>query len=233
METFQIVPKRVARFLTSVVIILTIASFSANFAQHVLGITLKGLVHPLNVGQDSSLPTWYSSISLLICSFLLLLISFAARKKNQPYIVHWFMLSLLFLYISMDEVATFRETFFRALRPVIQTDGLFHYRWTLFAIPFVFLFLLSYVKFLAHLPKQIRHLFILSGVVFVFGAIGMEMLASLSHSLYGTRNMLYVTVTAIEEFCEMFSVVIFIYTLLSYLQMQGIQEIRLCLSRNS
>ncbi len=232
METFQISPKGVARFLTLIVIILTIASFCANFAQYVLGITFKGLVLPLNVDRDSSLPTWYSSISLLICSFLLLTSSLIARKKKQSYTVHWFILSLLFLYISVDEVATFRESFFVTLRPVIHTDGLFHYRWTLFAIPFVILFLLSYLKFLAHLPKQIRNLFILSGTVFVSGALGMEMLAGLTDSLYGAKNMLYVTVTAIEEFCEMFSVVIFIYALLLHLQMQGIKEIRLCLSRN-
>lgn len=232
METFYLSPKKVARFLTTTVIILTIASFAGNFAHHVLDITFRGLVFRLNVGEDSSLPTWYSSIALLLCSLLLSLIGWTASKKNQPYIVQWFILSLLFLYISMDEVATFRETFFRSLKTVIQTDGLFHYRWTLFGIPFVILFSLSYLKFLAHLPKKIRNLFILSGVVFIFGAIGMEMLASLTDSLYGTRNMLYVTLTAIEEFSEMFGVVIFIYTLLLYIQMQGIQEIRLSLSRN-
>jgi hypothetical protein len=232
METFHISAKKVARFLISIVIVLTIASFAASFAHNVLGITLRGLVSRLDVGVDSSLPTWYSSITLLICALLLLLIGFIARKTRQPYVIHWFTLSALFTYISVDEVATLRETFFRALKPIIHTDGVFQYRWTLFAIPFVIFFSLSYLKFLTHLPKQIRRLFILSGIVFIFGALGMEMMASLTDSLYGTQNMLYVAITVVEEFCEMVGIVIFIYTLLSYLQMQGIHEIRLCLTQN-
>ena len=83
-------------------------------------------------------------------------------------------------------------------------------------------FLLFYIKFLLSLPKRIMILFIVSGAIFVAGAIGFEMLASRYFSLYGdiSGGTMYAVFYTFEEFFEMLGIVIFIYTLLSYIAIQ-------------
>lgn len=60
-------------------------------------------------------------------------------------------------------------------------------------------------------------LFILSGVIFVSGAIGFELLGGWQDDMHGRNNLLFCVLYTCEELFEMFGVVIFIYTLLSYI----------------
>ncbi len=228
MHTFHLSPKRITRFLIWVSVGLSIASFAGNFAWYVLGTTVKDLTLRLDVGSDTSLPTWFASFILFLCFLLLGFITGIKKQKGDRFFVHWFTLALLFLYISVDEVATFRETIGRAVRDSVPTDGIFYYNWVIVGIPFVIVFALAYIKFLAHLPKQIRRLFVMAGSLYVLGALGCEMVASLIHSSYGAQNLLYAFVTTIEEFLEMVGVVLFLQALMSYLSLQQIDQVKIC-----
>ncbi|MGJ3249458.1 MAG: hypothetical protein ACFE0I_25730 [Elainellaceae cyanobacterium] len=228
MQTFYISPKRIMQFLLGIDLALSIASLTGKFSLYVLKTSVVGLVWRFDVGSDTSLPTWYSSFVLLICSLLLALIGLTKKQKGDRFIRHWFCLSLLFLYISVDEVATFRETLGQAARSVVETDGIFYYNWVIVAIPAVIVLALTYLKFLAHLPKPIRRLFVLSGSLFVVGAVGFEMVSSLVHSRYGVQNMMYASATTVEEFLEMIGVTIFLYALLVYVESQQIRGVQIC-----
>ncbi len=64
--TVSISPKKVALVLTIIVICLSIVSLAGQFSRYVLGHgNLFRLVRLFNVGEDSNIPTWYSSITLL------------------------------------------------------------------------------------------------------------------------------------------------------------------------
>ena len=58
--------------------------------------------------------------------------------------------------------------------------------------------------------------------------VGAEMFAGRYDDLYGAQNMTYAMITALEEFCEMFGVVVFIYALLSYMN-SNLKEVHFCL----
>ncbi|GAA3535630.1 hypothetical protein GCM10022394_14040 [Zobellella aerophila] len=60
-------------------------------------------------------------------------------------------------------------------------------------------------------------LFVFSGVVFVSGAIGFEMLAGRYVELHGKGNLIYSFFYTCEEFLEMLGIVIFIYAVLMYM----------------
>jgi len=94
---------------------------------------------------------------------------------------------------------------------------LLYYAWV---IPYgiaLMVFIITYIKFLMSLPKQIIILFVVSGAIFVAGAIGFELLGGRQHDLYGTNNLTYRFFYTCEEFLEMLGIVIFIYTLLLYI----------------
>lgn len=82
--------QKIAKFLTLLVLGFTLANIAGVFMQYVFGFRrLDRLIGLLNVGDDSSIPTWYSSFALLICAVLLMVIAIAKSKRKAPYFRHW------------------------------------------------------------------------------------------------------------------------------------------------
>ena len=187
-----------------------------------------GILELLNVATDSSIPTWYSSLSLLFCSILLAAITVAKKRQGGSYAVHWGILAGLFLLMSIDEVAAIHERVGGALgRALVSAagftpSGLIYYAWVVPGIALVFVVVLAYLRFLAHLPKSTLLFFLLAGGIFLAGAIGMEMLgALLDYEVRDPSNSTHITyavVVAIEESLEMLGIVVLIYALLSYVR---------------
>ncbi|BAY99071.1 hypothetical protein NIES37_30500 [Tolypothrix tenuis PCC 7101] len=217
-------PRRVGILLTIVVIALSIISFAGQVSTYVIGHgRVFGLVRLFDVGQDSNIPTWYSSIMLLFCSLLLALIAKSQKTARTRYILHWKVLAAIFLYMSIDEVAMIHENADLILGSHISRTGFLHFGWVAVGIPLTIIFVLSYLKFLIHLPKKTRLLFVVAGAIFVSGAIGAEMFAGRHEEIYHL-DLTYAMITAVEEFCEMFGIVVFVYALLSYIK-EHLQEV--------
>jgi hypothetical protein len=82
----------------------------------------------------------------------------------------------------------------------------------------VFIFVIAYTNFFINLPRKIGLLFILSGVLFVGGALGMELIGGWYAFTCGTDNLMYRTVAMLEEMLEMIGIAVFIYSLLTYIR---------------
>ena len=80
--------------------------------------------------------------------------------------------------LSLDELARIHETLIRPVRRLLNTSGLFYYAWIIPGLILVAAFLLVYVRFLANQPQRLRWGLIISGAVFVAGAIGFEALSA-------------------------------------------------------
>jgi len=74
----------------------------------------------------------------------------------------------------------------------------------------------AYARFLFHLPAQTRRMFIVAGVLFVAGALGVEQVTEIYLKDHSTNSLGYSLLTAAEEGLEMISVVLFIHALLSF-----------------
>ncbi|MFK5937894.1 MAG: hypothetical protein QM497_05785 [Sulfurimonas sp.] len=127
---------------------------------------------------------------------------------------------MIFLFLSIDEMISIHENFTRITKLLVDTTGLLYYAWI---IPYgiaLIIFILTYSKFLLHLPKNIMLLFILSGSIFVLGAIGIEMFGGENVELMkGSNDSLhYAVLYTIEETLEMLGIALFIYTLLTYIK---------------
>jgi hypothetical protein len=188
------------------------------------------------VGFDSSIPTWYSSLVLLLCSVLLAAIAVATKQRNDRYTFHWGLLSFIFLLLSMDEVARIHEGAIGEVSTYVATSmgytpkNFLSYFWVVPGAIFVLVVLLMYLRFLAHLPKKTLLLFLLAGLIFVGGAIGVEMTNAQLESLLlsgatdsnSTSNkvlkVLFLMMITIGEALEMLGVIVFVYALLSYMR---------------
>ncbi|MEG4489089.1 hypothetical protein QUB04_29130 [Microcoleus sp. D2_18a_B4] len=170
-----------------------------------------------NVDGEGNIPAIYSSLALLFSSLLLGAIAHVKNLDSDRYKNHWKILSFIFLGLSLDEIAQLHEHLI-GLRSVLNATGVFYFTWI---VPFGFLvaiFLLSYSKFVFHLPVATRKLFAAACALYIGGAMGMEMPGGYLASTTGAENVSYVIVTTIEESLEMLGIVVFIHALISYIK---------------
>lgn len=170
-----------------------------------------------DLDQEGNVPTFYASASLLFCGALLGVIAAAKRKQPSRDFVYWLFLSAIFVFLSVDESASLHERLITPIRDSLSTTGIFYYAWVIPYGCFVILMVAIYSRFVFGLPAKIRFLFLLSGAIFVGGAIGGEFIGGYWYESYGVDNLTYALITMFEESFEMVGIVMFIYGLLCYL----------------
>lgn len=177
---------------------------------------MHGLAPLLNFDNESNIPTLYSSFALIIASILLCAIGLAHKSANEPSVA-WLFLAIIFLFLSIDEMASIHERLIEPLRESLNTTGLLYFAWVIPYGCILLVFVTLYLKFLWQLPKSISLLFIISGTMYVAGAIGFELLGGRHFELYGRANIGYAAYYTCEELLEMIGIALFIYTLLTYI----------------
>lgn len=226
-------PKRVAAILGS--IIATLAGLHVFVS--ILWLTwqhaLFGIHRLFNLGTEASIPTYFSALQLLLAAILLSIISRNEYKKNNPDRWRWALLATGMLIMSVDEVSQIHDVLIADIvRPIVRdVEGFsvntWYYAvfgqapWLVVFLPLVGVLLAVFVPFLRRLPRRYLILFVSAGVIFVGGAIGVEMIEAylISHEI---RGYVLQANRVIEETCEMAGILIFIYALLNYISDQRI-----------
>ncbi|WP_404790658.1 hypothetical protein [Altericista sp. CCNU0014] len=139
-------------------------------------------------------------------------------RNREIYFRYWQSLVIIFLYLSIDETSVIHERL-NKVDYFFKTGGFFYFAWVIPAIFMVSIFVLFYLRFLAHLRPKTSRLFWLSGIIYVLGALGIEMIgASIAESSgEGLVGLTYTICAHFEEGFELLSLSIFIYALLDYL----------------
>jgi len=221
-------PKTVTKYFLLIILFL--------FLAHIAGLISRfgfnhpsvfGLVDKFKLDWEQNVPTFYSSSILLLCSFLLSMIAFVKRKKGEQNL-DWFGLAAIFLFLAIDEAAGFHELLTDYVRITLHTSSFLFFAWVIpYGVALV-IFLLIYLRFLFRLPRKTCVLFIVSGILYVGGALGFELLGGQCKEMYGDVALYYVFST-IEELLEMIGMVLFIYTLMDYINLY-INDLRLRIS---
>jgi hypothetical protein len=211
----------VIRWLIYLAIIFTLLSITGQLYKSrgpVFSETLEALINKTDLDVENNIPTYFASMLLLFNSTILGVITFIKWKEKNYYKAKWMILALVFLFLSMEEIVGFHESVMALLRSLLQGEGFFYFTWVIPAIILVGLFGFWYIPFLVHLPKRTRLLFILSGSIYIAGAVGFEMLGGKYFSDENFNVLLYSMITTLEEDLEFTGIICFIYTLLKYLQ---------------
>jgi hypothetical protein len=201
-------PKKVFIALICVTVLLILVSVYLNFL-NLLNIEVFRVTRRIfDLDTERNIPTLYSSVTLLGSSILLGYIAYLTRLTGGRFSILWAVLSLGFLFLSVDETAYIHENFSE------DVAG-----WIFVVAPFVILFLLGYIRFFLHLPTSTKLYFLLAGFLFIGGAFILEFIGSWRISLAGENNLATTLVfTTIEESFEMFGINVFVYSLLLYLR---------------
>lgn len=216
--TYKIDPKIVLRnFLYVIIFLLIINLIGVISFNH---FDFDYFLRPLfDFDTERNIPTLYSSIALFFCSVLLTSIASLYKRIDKTY-MYWLGLAVIFLFLSIDEIASIHEKLTNPTRELLHTDetGMFRFAWIIPYSIVLVIFLLSYLKFLYNLPRKIGYLFVLSGGIFVIGALGLESLGGLP--IFRSNKLIYSLLLTSEEFLEMLGIVVFIYTLLYFITIE-------------
>jgi hypothetical protein len=211
--TIDLSARRFPAFLLVVSVALLGAHLVINLWHHFADIPREPawpwlLRQGFDVDQEHNLPSWFSSFLLGCAAWLLWLIARRARAEGMAWSRHWMALALGFLLLSIDEVAGLHET----LNTMIEIP------WTVPGGIVAVLACLAFVPLVRSLPRRTATLFVVSGISFIFGAIGIEIIGTgIAIDELHLATLKYNLWALLEESLEMLSIVLFIYALLRYM----------------
>ena len=215
------IPRFYFRYNLGFIFFLFIANFLGAYGQLVKRIPFKiDSLFALNVEQN--IPTFYSGIILLFSSLLLLITHFTLKKEKIFFKSYPVFLSLIFLFLSYDEMFQIHERLTDPLQEIlILNNNIFlRYTWVIPYSFFVIIVSLLGINFLRKLPNKVSRLIILSGCIYIFGELILEIFASMIdfYKLQNKESFYYLFtsyfLSSLEELLGMFGISLFNYSLL-------------------
>jgi hypothetical protein len=217
-ERFRLVRRRVLQVLWLIAVALFALHYVVMFFRFVLDRpTLYGFSVFLNVDEEESLATFLQMVNLLGASVLLFMVGRRTRRLGAPHAMGWLSLSAIFLYLAIDESTLLHEHLILPLQRALDAGGIFFFTWVVVAIPLLVFFLVLYIPFLRDLDPETRKGFIVAGLVYVAGALGMEMAGGVWVEGRSFIDPIYLTVfVPLEEGLETAGQLLFLSVLLRY-----------------
>lgn len=211
--------QHIVRFITIIALLLLGANILGFVLEAVLpkGSLLAAFVFKyFNFDRERNIPAYFSTVLLLFIAallFLTYLLKSNGRKIKGA--TNWLFLSLTFLFLSIDENIQIHEVIGRFVKKMLPQDFADYVLWA-WVLPYIILFIgiaAYFGKFVLSLPGQTRNLFILSGFLYIAGAVGFDILQGHFHSDFVYNRIFY----SMEESMEMGCAILFIHALLQYL----------------
>lgn len=190
------------------------------------GPAVQETLHRFSLLRDASMPTWVASVILLVCGVMLAIAAQIASRTRSRQAKGWWLIACIFFLLSMDEVATVHELsgilIDRLVPSAAALGGVLTYSWVLAAIPLLIVLAVILLPWFLSLARPTQILFGTAAVVFVSGAVGMEMLNALLDSSTEENDVPYALTSALEEALEYLGSLIFLYALLTHLRQAGV-----------
>lgn len=218
----EIRPGRTLLVLIALIVLLIAGNAISLLVQPLLEAGDRGglleLAYRFDFDRENTVPAWLSSLGLLAAGVLLLFTAHATGQRRQSGALAWALLGLAFAYLALDESIFLHELLISPVRRVLHAGGAFYFAWVIPAFAVVAVFGLRYVPFLLRLPRRTRWLFVASAVLYVGGALGMELIGGALAEQDGLKSARYLSVMTLEESLEMLGVALFIFSLLDHLR---------------
>ena len=216
---------RIMQFELQVVLVLLAANATAwllgnNFAW----IPLDGrLAKMFLVDHELNVPTLFS-VLLLIQASLLSFVALRCERGN----LFWGLLAVVFLALSLDEMASLHEQLIRPVREALGVSGFLHFAWIIPGAVFVLILAILGVKWLRALPSDIRRGFIIAAALYLGAVFLLEAVGGWYGSRIGLHDTIWWLLTTTEETLEMLGLILFgYYAALHIVCNHGLNRIRI------
>ncbi|MBN2001153.1 hypothetical protein JW935_26660 [candidate division KSB1 bacterium] len=216
---------KATRVLAVFAAMLFILSITGQYMQYIAGhAKLLGFIAEFNLDRENNIPTYFSSLLLFFVAMLCFCNAKMAPLIHRRY---WQGLCYIFIFLSIDEMASLHERLAPPVRNLLGTTGIFYYAWIIPGVAVTVLFVIIFFKFWKNQDRQTKKLFLFSIVIYIGGAIFLEMAGGWICYHTGRENLTYGVVASIEELLEMAGTILFIYTLLRKIKTTSMLRLRL------
>ena len=213
------IKKLIAPFIIVLSILILLHLMALTFLNDQTNTFLVKILKLVHLDEEANFPTFFSSLLFIISSALLLFIG-KSKSSSEINPKYWIVLSLIFLFLSIDEIVQLHEKFSNVVHQKFQIGGILRFSWWIIYAVFIIAVSPFFMKFLAQLPKTIKRIFILAAVVFLSGSIILEIVGIYIYSTENdTKTYTFYIISSIEEILEMIGLAIFIYGLLKYVSL--------------
>ena len=214
---------RITRTLLRLVVLLALLSTLGQLLRFLHGREhAYGFVPLFYMDEENNVPTFFATLLLLIAAGCLLSTGAVRRGSGEGDARKWTVLGMVFLLLAVDEAASLHEMTIEPVRALLgHPDGLLRFAWVVPGALFVAVMAIAYVPFLRALPRATARGMVLAGVLFVGGAIGLEIVEGVMMAKDGGPSLGLSMAVNVEETLEMLGVVLLIHTVLTYLAAQS------------
>ena len=216
--------KKFTRFLLGIFSLLLIAHLSVVIMKFKLmpGSHLaERLDQFMDFDNEVNFPTYFNAMLLFLSAQTFILIAFCSLHSRFYFKTYWYILSFIFLFLSVDEYISIHEWFIVWTPKLfgLGGTGILKFAWIIPYGILVILFGLYSIKFLLTLEKSFLRGYLLCGALYLLGAIGVESVGGMLYEQnLDTRSFEYILIfTTIEESLEMLSLILLLNYNLKFL----------------
>ena len=197
---------RLVLIIAITIVLVHSLSWLAHYSGHERIKTFRLL---FNLSGEGNIAAYFSALLILLvslCSWLLYRTTLNKRLKKG-----WLLTSGLFFFLSWDEASQIHEKFNKSFHALLGggDQGIFNFAWVIPYSVLVVLVGLVLIPFIRVLPRKLFIKLAFAGIVYVMGAIGMEMISATIEY----KSSWYMLVTSIEESMEITGMILFLYFL--------------------
>lgn len=171
-----------------------------------------------NLDNEYVLSAFFPGLILFSAGFFLAIIAAEKIVHKQPMRIQWSLLSLVFFYLATDEVMGIHENLSLTGSEATEVNRMFFFKWVPVAFIFLSVFALLFIRFYLKLPNRTKIQFALSGLIYLSGVLGVEIIAGRYMAAYNEWGYEYWKLAALEEGLEMFGAIFFNFSLLDYIR---------------
>lgn len=225
----EFVPNKFIYFNLFFLIIIILLGLIAGLVSFEQGYQLQNnrilyrFVELFNLNLEANVPAWYSAFLMIVIAGLSF---FIFKLKALPEKKYFLGMSILFLMMSVDEISSIHEIMNNPVRNLLNLGSVFYWAWIVPGLIFLIIFGLTFRQFFKLIGKRFSKLFVSSGVIYIMGVIGFEMLGGWLYSNKLGNSYYYIFEVVVEESLEMVGLWLFIYALIEYLK-SFVDEVRI------
>lgn len=215
--------KAVGKLLLIVGGFLLLAQFSVMFLKYGLGKDYAfGLVPAFQLDGEMNVPSLTSSLLLFITALTAFFTAWAlpgAQKHKRA----WTIIGVVFVVLSFDETIRLHEQISVLMASIDPADATSHIGWEVPYLAVIGVLGLYMLPWFLALDRGTQIRFAAAGIIYVFGAIGMEHAATIYYAAIGTDRTMDATLTGqvfvtLEEVMEFSGVALFEYSMMRRLR---------------
>ncbi|MBA3821231.1 MAG: hypothetical protein H0X17_20270 [Deltaproteobacteria bacterium] len=156
---------------------------------------VEALLPRLSLSYEANVPTWFASSLLLVCALAAAVIAREAPAWRR----HWAGVVAVFGYASLDEATQLHEH----LGGNFDTGGVLYFDWVIPAVAILGVLALGFLPFVRALTPATRRRLIVAGVIYVGGAVAMELPLGWWTERAGPESFGYALIDWVEETLEL------------------------------